>query len=107
MPFTPFFLKITDKEVEKQYIYSRKKEQIIISASVLAMRLIVNSVIFAVNVNKQTTKYNDYSVAASRWVAVALNMLLIFLTWKFPLKLCEFHGPIVTLLYLPTVILNN
>lgn len=97
-----FFLNIIDPQMKRDYLLKRNTEVIKLSILLLASRLIL--VLSAVI----TQATNQHKFGNAVWGASVANnsfhILLLILTYKFPLIFSEVHSPLLTIGYFLSLI---
>ncbi|CDW74713.1 multi-sensor hybrid histidine kinase [Stylonychia lemnae] len=88
-------LKITDKNLQKEYILRRNKEICIISSLIFLSRIIIfiAHIVSAVT-NQRIFIFDQWAVRVANSV---FHLLILGLAYKFPLIFSELHAPLLTI----------
>lgn len=96
-------LSIKDPDLRKEYFLKRNQEIQVMSTLIVSLAILMNSVVAIISVFK---KWDEYIVELwlGRILAIVINLMLIFASCKIPAKFAQYHGPLLVMVQLGTLI---
>ena len=89
-------LKIKDPTLRQEYYEKRSKEILSMSSIVAVLAIIINLITATLSIVLKWDKYIA-ELWTGRIVAIMCNLTLIILQYKYPMRLCPIHGPILVI----------
>ena len=98
-----FTLKIQNETIRRQFLERKNREVRVLSISCFFVVLAIYLSVGTLHIIKKWFEY-----ALELWLpklfALLIHMILIFFSYKYPLKVCEIHGPCLAILQLSVLI---